>query len=74
VLWTAAVSALAVAALAVATGGWLLRRAGWPERVLCLFAALLLLYLQPVVIACGAALLAVAVVIHLLTRRAVGGT
>ena len=33
--WTAAVSALAVAALAVVTGGWLIRRAGWPERVLC---------------------------------------
>ncbi|MGH3788952.1 MAG: TRAP transporter permease [Pseudonocardiaceae bacterium] len=74
ILWAAAVSAVAVAALAVATGGWLVRRAGWPERVLCLLAALLLLYLEPAVIACGAALLAVAVVIHLLTSRPVGST
>ena len=34
-VWTAAVGALAVAALAVFTGGWLIRRAGWPERLLC---------------------------------------
>jgi TRAP transporter 4TM/12TM fusion protein len=74
ILWTAAVSALAVAALAVATGGWLLHRAGWPERVLCLLAALVLLYLEPAAIAAGAALLAVAVVIHLFTHRPVGGT
>jgi TRAP-type uncharacterized transport system fused permease subunit len=59
-----------VAALAVTTGGWLIRRAGLPERVLCLFAALLLLYLEPTAIAVGAALLAAAVVIHLLTSRA----
>ncbi|MDQ4102274.1 MAG: TRAP transporter fused permease subunit [Actinomycetota bacterium] len=74
ILWTAAISAVAVAALAVATGGWLVRRAGWPERVLCLLAALLLLYLEPVVIACGAALLAFAVVLHLLTSRPTGST
>jgi len=70
VLWTTATSALAVAALAVATGGWLVRRAGRVERALCLLAALLLLYLEPVVITAGAALLAAAVVIHLFTSRA----
>ncbi len=70
ILWTAAISAVAVAALAVATGGWLIRPAGRAERVLCLAAALLLLYLEPAAIAAGAALLAAAVVIHLLTSRA----
>ncbi|MGH4023841.1 MAG: TRAP transporter permease [Pseudonocardiaceae bacterium] len=72
ILGAAVVSALAVAALAVATGGWLVRRAGRPERVLCLLAALLLLYLEPVVIAGGIALLVVAVVLHLLIRRPSG--
>ena len=74
ILGAAVVSALAVAALAVATGGWLVRRAGPPERVLCLLAALLLLYLEPVVIAGGIALLVVAVVLHLLIRRPSGVT
>ncbi|MGQ0777661.1 MAG: TRAP transporter permease [Pseudonocardiales bacterium] len=74
ILWTTAVSALAVAALAVATGGWLIRRAGRVERALCLLAALLLLYLEPAAIAAGAALLVVAVVFHLLTTRAAGST
>ena len=67
--WTAAVSALAVAALAVVTGGWLLRRAGWPERVLCAPAAALLLYLHPTTIVIGAALFAVAIAINLVMAR-----
>lgn len=67
VVWTVAVSAVAVAALAAAAGGWLVRRAGPAERALCFVAAALLLYLQPVSIAIGAAVLAVAVVVHLAT-------
>jgi TRAP-type uncharacterized transport system fused permease subunit len=67
--WTAAVAALAVAALAVVTGGWLIRRAAWPERVLCAPAAALLLYLNPVTIAAGVGLLAVAVAVHLVMAR-----
>ncbi len=67
--WTAAVGALAVAALAVVTGGWLIRRAGWPERLLCAPAAALLLYLHPMTIAVGAGLLAVAVAVHLVIAR-----
>ncbi|NUS43601.1 MAG: TRAP transporter fused permease subunit, partial [Mycobacteriaceae bacterium] len=51
ILWAAAVSAVAVAALAGAAGGWLVHRAHWPERVLLAAAALMLLYLQPVSIA-----------------------
>ncbi|MGH3677300.1 MAG: TRAP transporter permease [Mycobacterium sp.] len=69
--WTTAVAGLAVAALAVVTGGWLVRRAGWPERVLCAPAAALLLYLNPVSIAVGAGVLAVTVVVHLVLRRGV---
>ena len=34
-VWTAGVAALAVAALAVVTSGWMVRRAGWLERPLC---------------------------------------
>ena len=67
--WTAAVAALAVAALAVVTGGWLVRRAGWPERLLCVPAAALLLYLNPATIAVGVGLLAVAVAVHLVFAR-----
>ena len=67
--WTTAVSALGVGALAVVTGGWLIRRAGWPERVLCVPAAALLLYLHPTTIVIGAALLAVAVGVNLVLRR-----
>jgi TRAP transporter 4TM/12TM fusion protein len=70
ILWTTVTSAVAVAALAAATGGWLVRRAGWAERVLCLLAALLLLYLQPAAIIAGAVLLVAAVGLHLLTTRA----
>jgi len=68
-VWTAVVAALAVAALAVVTGGWLVGRAGWPERLLCVPAAGLLLYLNPVTIAVGVGLLAVAVAANLITRK-----
>jgi TRAP transporter 4TM/12TM fusion protein len=68
-VWTAAVGALAVAALAVVTGGWLIDRAGWPERVLCAPAAALLLYLNPVTMAAGAGLLGMAVVVNLFMAR-----
>jgi TRAP transporter 4TM/12TM fusion protein len=68
-VWTGAVAGLAVGALAVVTGGWLVRRAGWPERLLCAPAAALLLYLNPVTIAVGAALVIVAVAINLVMAR-----
>ncbi len=69
VLWVVLVSALGVAALAVVTSGWLVGPARWPERVLCVPAALLLLYLQPLSIAIGVGFAVVAVVVHLLGRR-----
>jgi TRAP transporter 4TM/12TM fusion protein len=69
VLVATAVSALAVAALAAATGRWILGPAGVPERVLAAVAALALLYLEPLTIAVGLAALGTAVAVHLLTRR-----
>jgi TRAP-type uncharacterized transport system fused permease subunit len=73
VLWVVAVSALGVAALAVVTGGWLFGPARWPERVLFVPAALLLLYLQPLSIAIGVGFVVVAVVVHLAGRRSSEG-
>ena len=73
VLWVTVVSALGVAALAVVTGGWLLGPARWPERALCVPAALLLLYLQPLSIAIGVGFVVVAVVVHLAGRRSQEG-
>ena len=69
VLWVTVVSALGVAALAVVTGGWLIKQAGLPERLLCVPAALLLLYLQPITIGIGIGFLALAVVVHLFLRK-----
>jgi TRAP-type uncharacterized transport system fused permease subunit len=68
-LWTGAVAGLAVGALAVVTGGWMIRRAGLPERILCAPAAALLLYLHPITMAVGASLLAVAVALNLVIAR-----
>ncbi|MBN6056583.1 TRAP transporter fused permease subunit, partial [Nonomuraea sp. RK-328] len=65
VLLMAAVSAVAVAALAMATGGL----PGVPERLLSAVAAVLLLFLEPVPIAAGLAVLAVAAAVHLIRRR-----
>jgi TRAP-type uncharacterized transport system fused permease subunit len=71
VLAATACSALAVVALAIVTGGWLRGPAGWPERALCVPAALLLLYLEPATVAAGACCLTVAVGVHLLRRARV---
>ena len=67
--WVFAVSAVGVAALAALTGGWLLGPARWPERVLCLPAAVALLYLQPVTVAVGLGFLLAAVAVHVLVPR-----
>jgi TRAP transporter 4TM/12TM fusion protein len=68
VLMAAAVSAVAVAGLAVALGGWLRGPVGIPARVLAAAGSLCLLYLEPLWIAIGLGLLAVAVVAHLVLR------
>ncbi|MGH3520788.1 MAG: TRAP transporter permease [Haloechinothrix sp.] len=69
IVWATAVCGAAVAALAVVTTGWMFGAAGPLERVLCVPAALLLLYLEPASILAGVALLALAIAIHLATRR-----
>ncbi|HST84224.1 MAG TPA: TRAP transporter fused permease subunit [Kineosporiaceae bacterium] len=74
VLLAALVSAIAVAALAAATGGWLVRAAGVPERLLCTVAAVLLLFLEPVPVIAGLVVLALAVGLHLLLRDVHGAS
>jgi TRAP-type uncharacterized transport system fused permease subunit len=69
IVWTTLVSMIAVAALAADTGGWILGPATWTQRLLCVPAAVLLLYLQPVTIAIGVAFLAAAVTANLITRN-----
>ena len=71
VLWASAVSVLAVAALAAAAGGWIIGPARVVERVLAFGAALLLLYLEPLTVGVGVALLGLAVAVHLVRRRLV---
>ncbi|QAY59101.1 TRAP transporter fused permease subunit [Microbacterium protaetiae] len=68
-LWTAVVSLIAVAALAGATGGWVLGPASWPERTLLLLGALCCLYLVPASIGIGLVFIAAAVVLNGLRRR-----
>jgi TRAP-type uncharacterized transport system fused permease subunit len=69
VLLAFAVSALAVAGLAVATGAWLVGPARIPERVLCGIAGLILLYLEPLWIGIGLAVLVLGVAVHVIGRR-----
>jgi TRAP transporter 4TM/12TM fusion protein len=64
-----AAAALSVVALAVLTGGWLLGPARWPERALAGIAAVLLLYLATPMVLLGTGLFAVAVGVHLLSRK-----
>ncbi|MFD7075610.1 TRAP transporter permease [Nocardioides sp. NPDC059952] len=74
IVWTFLVAGCAVGALAICTTGWILGPTNLLERALCLPAALLLLYLVPTSIALGFALLAIALVLHLIRRKATGAT
>ncbi|GLI00139.1 TRAP transporter permease [Phytohabitans aurantiacus] len=71
VLWTAAVACLAIAGLAVATGGWVLGigPADRVARVLAAAGGILLLYLHPIAIAIGALLLVAAVAVVLAQQK-----
>jgi TRAP transporter 4TM/12TM fusion protein len=69
VVWVTLVSAIGVAVLAVVTTGWFIGPARMPVRILCVPAALLLLYLQPLSIAIGAGFAVAAVIVHMLLRR-----
>ena len=55
----------------MATGGWLFGPAGPVERGLCAVAAVALLFLDPVPVLVGAAVLTLAVVVHGVRRRKV---
>ena len=69
ILLAVTTSAVAVAALAVVTGAWLVGPAGWPERVLFAVGALTLLVMTPITIAIGLAAIVAGAVLHLLARR-----
>jgi TRAP transporter 4TM/12TM fusion protein len=62
-------SVVAVAALAVVTGAWLLGPAKVPERVLFFAAAIALLVMDPLWIAIGVGFIVAGVAVHLMGRR-----
>ena len=69
ILLAVVISAIAVAGLAVALGGWLRGPVAVPVRVLAGIGSIVLLYLEPLWIAIGLAVLAVALVAHLVLSR-----
>jgi TRAP transporter 4TM/12TM fusion protein len=71
IAFTFVASALGVAALAVAAGGWLpgVGPAGVPERLLAAAGGLALLWLEPATVAFGAVLAGTAAVVCLLRKR-----
>ena len=69
ILLAGAVSAVAVAGLALALGGWLRGPVAMPIRVLAGAGSIVLLYLEPLWIGIGLAMLAVAVVAQLVLSR-----
>ncbi|MGC4851167.1 TRAP transporter permease [Micromonospora sp. DT15] len=74
IAFAAGVTALSVAVLAVAAGGWLpgVGPAGVPERVLGALAGVTLLWLEPVPVTLGAALAAIAAAGVIVRRRSAG--
>jgi TRAP transporter 4TM/12TM fusion protein len=70
VVTAALTSAAAVAALAVATGAWLIGPAGWPERALFAVAAVALLVMAPVPIGIGVLAIVAGFLVHRARRRA----
>ena len=76
IAWAFGVACLGIAALAIATGGWVLGlgAVGTLERVLAAAAGLLLLYLVPVAVAIGIVLLAATVAVALLRRQRSSGS
>ncbi|MET8091208.1 TRAP transporter fused permease subunit [Micromonospora sp. NPDC005220] len=74
IAFAAVVTALSVAVLAVAAGGWLpgVGPAGVPERVLGALAGITMLWLEPVPVTVGVALAVVAVVGVFVRRGSIG--
>ncbi|SDL39425.1 TRAP transporter, 4TM/12TM fusion protein [Modicisalibacter muralis] len=69
VLLAMVVSFTAVAALAVATGAWLIGPAGWTERILCGIGAIALLVMEPIFMGIGAVAVVAGLLVHLAGRR-----
>lgn len=69
IIWTFATACLAVAALAIAFGGWFIRQAGPIERVLAGLGGLALLYADARFDIAGAVLLVLATAVHLFLTR-----
>lgn len=69
VLLAVVVSFTAVAALAVATGAWLLGPAGWAERILFGVGAIALLVMEPIYMGIGAVAVVAGLLIHLAGHR-----
>jgi TRAP transporter 4TM/12TM fusion protein len=69
VLIAVGASVLAVCALAIATGGWIVGPAGPVERAIAAVAAIALLYLEPLSILVGVIALAAALALHLARRK-----
>lgn len=69
IIWTFVTACIAVAALAIAFGGWFIRRAGPIERIIAALAGLALLYADTRFDIAGFALLGLAAAIHLLLTR-----
>jgi TRAP-type uncharacterized transport system fused permease subunit len=71
IVWAGLAACLGVAALAIATGGWILGigMANRWVRVIAAVAGLLLMYLHPVSISIGAGLLACAAVVSIIDRN-----
>ncbi len=72
VLLVLPVVALSVAALSVATGGWLVAPARLPERVLCGIGGVIMLYLEPFWASVGIGVFIAGVAVHLVTNRIAG--
>lgn len=69
VLLALAVSAVAVAALAVATGGWIIGPASWLERAVIGLGSLPLLVMEPMYLAIGAAMVAAGLLLHVVRTK-----
>jgi TRAP transporter 4TM/12TM fusion protein len=69
VLFASAISVIAVSALSVATGAWLLGPAGWTERILLGAGAIALLVMEPIFMGVGAAAIVSGLLIHIARRR-----
>ncbi len=74
IIWTFITACLAVAALAIACGGWFIREAGPVERILAAFGGLALLYADPRFDLAGFVLLALSLAAHLLLTRSDSAT